>query len=229
VTQPDRPEEWKPVAPMDGCSFTGYEVSDLESVRSVDRTGRNGRHLTGKPVSTRPHEAGYILLDLRCDTPACKRPHTLTMHKVVLTTWDKPCPKGMEACHSHGPARNSWRRKDVRWDTKKANEADKPFPSVLPDPTFPCRNAPECPNLVPSASRRCIPCVEQVGREAADMLRAGTPLQEVAEHFGYTGGDWVYKLATMHGGYTATKAEARTQRPPLTGLRKLAARLLKVA
>lgn len=231
MTEPDRPEAWKPVEPMDGCSFTGYEVSDLGHARSVDRIARNGRHLAGKDVSIRPHEAGYVLLDMRCDSPGCKRPHTLTMHKVVLTTWDKPCPPGMEACHSHGPANNRWRHRDVRWDTKGANEADKPYPSVPPDPTHPCRNAPACPNLVITRGRRCLDCVAGVGREAADMLRAGRPLQEVAEHFGYTGGDWVYSLAVKHGDppYTASKAEARTQRPPLTGFRKLAAKWLKVA
>ena len=36
-------------------------------------------------------------------------------------------------------------------------------------------------------------------------------MQAVAEHFGYTGPDWVYSLAVKHGGYTGSKAEARMQ------------------
>lgn len=227
LTGADRPETWKPVVRIDGCAFSGYVASDLGRARSVDRTGRNGRPLAGRDVSTRLHKEGYVLLDMRCDNPDHKRPHTLTMHKVVLTTFDRPRPRGMEACHSHGPAGNRW-PEDIRWDTKPANEADKPAPPAPPDPTRPCRNAPACPNLVIHEGRRCVPCTEEVGREAADMLRAGMPLQEVAEHFGYTGPDWAYSLAVKYGGYTATKAEARTQRPPLAGWRRQVARLLKV-
>ena len=221
-------ETWKPVAEIDGCTYSGYEASDLGRAQSVARTGRNGQPLQGGPVSTRPHEKGYVKLDLRCDNPAHKRPHTLLMQKVILTTFDRPRPRGMEACHSHGPADNRW-PEGVRWDTKPANEADKDTPSVPPDPTYPCRNAPACPNLVVHEGRRCLDCVTEVGREAADMLRAGIPLQQVAEHFGYTGPDWVYSLAVKHGGYDRPKAEARTQRPPLKGLRRAAARLLGVA
>jgi hypothetical protein len=221
-------ETWKPLPQIDGCAYSGYEVSDQGRGRSLDRIGRHGRPLQGKEVSTRPHEDGYRLADFRCDNPAHKRGHTLAMQKVVLTTFDRPRPPGMEACHGFGPAINWW-PEAVRWDTKPANEAEKPWRPPPPDPTHPCRNAPACPNLVINPGRRCLDCVAEVGREAADMLRAGQPLQEVAEHFGYTGPDWVYKLAVTHGGYTGTKAEARTQRPPLTGWRAKVARLVGAA
>ena len=233
MTDPgQRAETWKPVEPIDGCSYSGYEASDLGRARSVDRAGRNGRPLQGRILSTRPHEAGYVKTDMRCDTPAHKRPHTLLMHTIVLTTFDRPRPPGMEACHGPGgPADNRWPESGLHWGTSAVNEREKPQPSAPPDPTHPCRNAPACPNLVIPQGRRCLDCVAVVGREAAGMLRAGRPLQEVAEHFGYTGPDWVYSLAVKHGDppYTASKAEARTQRPPLTGFRKLAAKWLKVA
>jgi hypothetical protein len=212
----ERPETWKPVEPMDACTFSGYEASDKGRVRSVDRMSR-GRRYSGKDLSLRPDKDGYILTDFRCDDPEnCPRggKHTFSVHKVVLTTFDRPCPFGMEACHSRrGPAFNWW-PEGVRWGTKPENEADKPEPSTAPEPTFPCRNAPACGNKVVNEGRRCLDCVAEVGREAAVMLNAQMPLQEVAEHFGYTGGDWVFSLAVKHGGYEGSKAEARTQRPP---------------
>lgn len=211
----ERPETWKPVAPMDGCSFPGYEASDKGQARSVDRVA-HGRRYRGKDLSLRPDKDGYTLADFRCADPARCRTrgrHTIPMHKVVLTTFDRPCPPGMECCHSdRGPAFN-WYPEGIRWGTKPENEADKPEPPTAPEPTFPCRNAPACGNKVVNEGRRCLDCVAEVGREAADMLRAGTPLQEVAEHFGYTGGDWVYSLAVKIGGYEGSKAQARMQRP----------------
>jgi hypothetical protein len=222
-------ETWKPVPQIDGCAFSGYEASDTGRARSVDRLGRNGRPLQGKPVSTRPHKDGYLLLDMRCDSGACTRPHTFTMQKVVLNTFDSSRRRGMDGSHLSGNPAWNWFPEALGWEPKDVNEGRKENRPAPPEPTYPCRNAPACPNLVLNQGRRCVPCVTEVGREAADMLRAGTPLQEVAEHFGYTGPDWVYGLAVKHGGYTGSKAEARTQRPPLKGLRRVAARMLGVA
>jgi hypothetical protein len=47
------------------------------------------------------------------------------------------------------------------------------------------------------------------------MLDAGANLMAVAELFGYTGPDWVHKLAVRHGGYQGTKAAALAQHPGL--------------
>jgi hypothetical protein len=80
---------------------------------------------------------------------------------------------------------------------------------------------------VVTPDRRCVDCVIAVGREAADLLRLGMPLQQVAERFGYTGPDWVYSLAVKHGGYEGTKADARTQRPRLGQRVRLSARLAR--
>ena len=208
----ERPETWKPVAAMDGCTFSGYEASDKAQARSIDRMSGN-RRLTGKMLSTRPDGDGYVLVDLRCDStdPAHKRKHTFLMHKVILTTFHKPCPPGMEARHSRrGPAFNWWPEgfEDGGWGTKPENEADKPEPSTLPAPTFECRNFATCGNMVRSEGRRCLGCVQQVGRDAADMLRAGQTLDKVAGHFG-NGADWIYRLAVEHGGFEGTRTQAR--------------------
>ena len=55
----------------------------------------------------------------------------------------------------------------------------------------------------------------EVGRDAALLLNAGMGLADVAQRFGYTSDDWIYRLAAEHG-YTGTKAQARAQRPRLS-------------
>lgn len=208
----ERPETWKAVAPMDGCTFAGYESSDKGRYRSVDRKSGN-RQLKGKVLSARYDGDGYVLINFRCDStdPAHNRVHTFLGHKVVLTTFDKPCPPGMEARHSpRGPAYNWW-PEGVRWGTKAENHADmvEAGTATMPAPSFPCRNAPTCGNMVRTKDRRCVECVRQVGREAAGMLRSGNKtLEEVAAHFGNSP-DWIFRLAVEHGGYEGTRAGVR--------------------
>ena len=76
----ERPETWKPVAPMDGCTFSGYEASDKAQARSVDH-GRVTGSCTGKVLAARLDGDGYVLVDLRCDStdPDHKRRHTFTL------------------------------------------------------------------------------------------------------------------------------------------------------
>lgn len=206
----ERPETWKPVAPMDGCTFSGYEASDKGRYRSVDRLVGN-RQLKGKVLATRRNDDGYVLVNIRCDNPDHKGAHTFSGHKITLTTFAGPCPPGMEACHSDRGKDFNWWPEGIRWDTKAGNHADMAAAgtAVIPE-SFPCRNHDRCGGTVRNPGRRCASCVAEVGRDAADMLRAGRSLQEVAEAFGYTTVDWVYRLAVEHG-YTGTKAEARAQ------------------
>jgi len=213
---PCRDETWKPVEPMDGCTFSGYAGSDMGHVRSVDRMSGN-RRLKGKVLALRRTDDGYMLVNIRCDStdPAHNRVHTVTVHKIVLYTFAGAPEPGQEACHSsRGPAFNWW-PEGVRWDDKPANHRDQVAAgtAVVPEPSFPCRNHDRCGGMVKNQGRRCLECVIQVGQQAARMLDLGMPLGKVADHFGYTGLDWVHKLAVEHGGYTGTKSEARMQRP----------------
>ena len=211
---PERPEGWRAVAPLDGCTFSGYECSDKGHARSLDRKQGN-RQLRGKVLAARRHDDGYVLVNIRCDSadPAHNRVHTVTMHRIVLTTFDRPCPPGMEARHSpRGPAFNWWPEGfEGGWGTKKANHDDQVAAGTAVVPaSFPCRNA--CGGTVKTQGRRCVACVAAVGRDAAALLNAGMGLADVAERFGYTGTDWVFKLAVEHG-YAGTKARATAQRP----------------
>jgi hypothetical protein len=151
------------------------------------------------------------------------------------------CPEardGRETRHlGQGDANRAWDwyPEGIAWGTPRENAFDK-APEVRsaaartaraaqteagtaspPRPTFPCRNQvrAQCGGMVTNEGSRCAACVVQVGKDAAILLRLHMPSQAAGEHFGYTSGDWVHKLATEHGGYQGSKAEARMQRPTL--------------
>src|SRR5271166_5759350 len=209
----ERPETWKPVAPLGGCTFSGYEVSDKGRTRSVDRKQGN-RQLRGQVLAAKPHEDGYVLTTIRCDSTdqAHERRHTVTVHKVMLTTFDGPCPPGMEACHSdRGPAFNWW-PEGVRWDTKPRNHADQVAAgtAVVPE-SFPCRNHARCGGAAKSEGRRCPGCFAEARQQAAALLVRGMPLPEVAARLGNSE-RWIHQIAA-EGGYGGSIADARAQRP----------------
>jgi len=222
-------ETWKPMARIGRCTFSGYEVSDTGSARSLSRTGRNGRPLDGGPVSTRRSSSGYLQLDMRCDSEACKGAHTFTVQKAVLWTFDKPRPRGMDASHLYGNPEHNWYPEGLAWEDKPTNEGRKIDRPPPPDPAHPCRNAAAgCENKVLNEGRRCEPCCADAGRDIAAMLRAGARLSEAAEKYEYTSLAWPLQLAAKYGGYTGTMADAMNLRPAPKGWRKVAAKLLKV-
>jgi hypothetical protein len=210
------------------CAFSGYEISDTGLARSLPRAGRNGKPLDGGPVTTRPHKDGYVLADFRCDNPDCKRAHTLTMQKVVLWTFDRPRPRGMQASHLSGNPAWNWWPEGLAWEDQPTNESRKENRPPPPEPTYPCKNAGSgCENKVLNEGRRCTSCVTAAGQDIAGMCRAGVPLPEAAAKYGYQLA-WAYQVARKYGGYAGTMDEAIGRRPPLKGWRKRAARLLKV-
>jgi HNH endonuclease len=186
--------------------FSRYEASHRGLIRNQ----------AGKILAARMDPDGYLRTTLTSDEG--KRTPVL-VHRAILEAHAGPCPPGMETCH--GPAGkldNRW-PENLRWDTRSENERDKirdGLPPSQPVPTFECLNFATCGNMVINEGRRCLPCVTEVGVEAAAMLDRQVNLMDVAEHFGYTGPDWVYQLAVKHGGCTLTKREALIQQPPLS-------------
>jgi hypothetical protein len=138
----------------------------------------------------------------------------LSVARCVLMAHAGPPGDGEEACHGLGGRRDNRWPEGVSWGTKERNNGpDKAAAGTLPtpNPTHPCKDA--CGALVINEGRRCPDCVRRVGGEAAAMLGRGVNLFDVAEHFGYTTPDWVFKLATEYGGCTLTKREALSQQP----------------
>ena len=131
-------------------------------------------------------------------------------------------PEGMETRHNPAVGDKLFNAyPEGLWPgTKEQNAAEKD----PQDPQHPCRNFVTCGNMVHNEGKRCVPCTEAVGREAAAMLDAGANLMAVAERFGYTGPDWVHKLAVKYGGYEGTKAAALAQHPSLSQRVRLRAR-----
>jgi hypothetical protein len=216
----EAPEErWKAIP--DG---PGYECSWDGNFRSVDRVTSSGRRVKGQPIATTTSKDDYVLVKYwNAEGKRVSR----QAHRVMLETFDKPCPPGMQSRHyDDNPQNNRWRpgteaesRKqggNLFYGNGRQQHRDKVRNNGGPLPVSPpahdCINHAQCGGKTRNEGKRCVPCVEQVGRDAGAMLRDGENLMKVAQHFGYKGTDWVFTLAAKHGGYRGSKDEALIQR-----------------
>lgn len=120
-------ECWRAVSGYEGS----YEVSDLGSVRSLDRavTHRNKRgtvwqtHRKGRAMSlceTGPPDSRHLAVVLYKDGKG----KMVRASRLVLTTFVGPCPQGLECCHADDNQSNN-RLGNLRWDTHRRNCADR--------------------------------------------------------------------------------------------------------
>jgi hypothetical protein len=217
--------EWYPLP----SPFSKYEVSfdgfgpDQRPVRRIGGS---------KPLSTQPAQHGGYLMVKPYDDSGVRQ--TVAVHiLVLLAAAGVPCPAGLESCHlDDDPLNNRWRPGDTDDEVRaaggnlvrrtKAQNARHKFLNggQAPAPkAYECVNHARCGGMVANPGRRCGPCAESVGHQAAVMLDYGLSLDDVAARLGYSNADWVHKLAVKYGGYTESLAHARAQQPP---------RLLKV-
>ena len=190
---PDRIETWKTVP---GASK--YEVSDQGGFRRA----RDG-HVLAQDVKNGYWQGKW--------TDDKRKRRSGTIHRLILLAFEGPPKPGQESCHGKGGSLLNWWPENLRWDTKPANEADKPVPPKLPE--FPCRHA--CGRLVTREDRSCGPCSEAEGRMVARMLGAGMNLAVAAARIRRSS-DWAYRIAVQHGGWTGSKDDALLQRPSLS-------------
>lgn len=107
--------------------FPGYRVGDDSSVwtawTKINLKNRGGtKAVIGakwrqlKPASDRTGHLRVTLMPGRV---------TVWVHRLVLEAFVGPCPEGMEACHfpDRNPGNN--RVHNLRWDTRKHNQADR--------------------------------------------------------------------------------------------------------
>lgn len=106
---PVQETEWSDVP-----GFPGYKAARDGSAWS----SRRGGWKRIKPVADA--DGGYLRVTLRRDGESVK----MRVHRIVLIAFVGPCPGGMECCHDDGNVTNN-RLDNLRWDTPKANEADK--------------------------------------------------------------------------------------------------------
>lgn len=204
---------WKSAADL---GLSKYEVSangfgrDQQPVRRID----NGRPLTASVGSN-----GYLRVKPYGDDG---KQRTIEVHALVLGVYAGSPQDGMETRHLDGdPFNNRWRpggEAETRaaggnliYGTKPENHADQVAAGTATRPTVPCVNYQRCGGQVAKQGSRCLPCAQEIGRRAAAMLDAGMSLETVARRLGYSSPDWVYKLATRHGGYDQPSADARAQ------------------
>lgn len=216
-------ERWVPI----WDAAPGYRVSWDGNFYADERKSPSGRSLKAQPIATTTTGDGYVLVKyLGKDGKRVTR----QAHRVVLENFafgGAPIPDGLQSRHYDDiGTNNKWRPGDEEESRKRGGNLgtgnggdqhrDKVRNNGGPLPVSPpahnCINHAQCGGKTRNPGKRCVPCVEQVGRAAGDMLRSGENLQKVAEHFGYKGTDWVFTLAQKHGGWTGTKEQAWAQR-----------------
>jgi len=228
-------ETWKPVPawyyeqiglPVPAVPHQASDQGGHRSPNGIDLATRPN----GRPRELPPQEQ-YRLVNL--SVGGVKK----TVHAAhpVLAAHCPEARDGRDVRHlGRGRACRAWNwwPEGIAWGTRSENEMDKPEEVRVaaaakgaatrvaaglgaPPATFKCVNYIRCGAMVVTEGRRCEACFVQVGKGATVLLNAGMRFQDVGEHFGYTAGDWTYKLAVEHGGYARTKAQARMQRPTL--------------
>ncbi len=103
--------------------YPGYCVGDDGSVWcNRGRGGLRGKaeNVPWRQLNPVPAKGGYLVITLY--QSGRKAQHYV--HRLVLLAFVGPCPVGMEACHGNGN-RGDNSLLNLRWDTKKANQADR--------------------------------------------------------------------------------------------------------
>lgn len=112
-------EIWKPIPWANG----DYSVSSLGRIRGEERIIlRNGKPVRLKRKILRPFNRwlGYMAIHLKVG----HQKKMFSVHRLVLEAFIGHCPPNMECCHNNGKPSDN-RLDNLRWDTKKANQADR--------------------------------------------------------------------------------------------------------
>lgn len=169
-------ESWRAVVGYEGS----YEVSDCGRVRSLGRVVKqrnwNGivqyRRVKEMMLKRTPMRAGHLFVRLYRPGGGIKESRTVAVHRLVLIAFAGSCPEGMECCHSDGnPANNHL--SNLRWDTYKANSADRKRHGV--------GQADVCQR---GEQRYNAKVTEEVVRVIRAERKRGVKLQELADRFG---------------------------------------------
>jgi hypothetical protein len=225
VTVPSRPpgweETWKAAA-----GFSGYEASDDSTwtlgedgkpvqvtggIRSVDRVA-GGRRCKGTLLKARTlsNSGGYAAVNVT-DDQGVKR--TMLVHRFILLAHVGECPPGMETRHLvNNPLDCRWAPGEtdkeviaaggnIVYGTKLANAEDQYRNGRKRAEPKPDRLCILCGGAVTTNGRRCRPCVVDIGKQAAELLRADPDLARACELLQYPSEAGLHTLAAKHGGY----------------------------
>jgi hypothetical protein len=109
--------------------FPGYFADESGNIFSKLPWGK-GAKPPSEPRRLKPGKdgGGYLIVGLQKDG----KQYTRKVHQLILETFVGKCPNGMEACHLNG-VRDDNRLKNLRWDTPKANCADRKLHGTHPN------------------------------------------------------------------------------------------------
>lgn len=110
-------EQWKDIPGHEGR----YQASDLGRIKSLPNR-RRFTEIILKQQFNKKCQRFYVTLTTTDEFGHSQAQYQV--HRLILLTFKGPCPVDMEGCHDDGVGTNN-RISNLRWDTKKANEADK--------------------------------------------------------------------------------------------------------
>ena len=153
-------ELWLPVPGWEGL----YDVSDLGRVKSLDRTDRRGRQVTGRILKICYDSDGYPIVGLSRDRTTL----TQKVHCLVAAAFIGPRPEGLIVLHG-SKSRADNRACNLRYGTHQQNTADR-----LRDGTYGI-GAQNSKAKLSEADIRLI---------RARLATGGESQQSIANHFG---------------------------------------------
>jgi hypothetical protein len=103
-------ERWLPIPGYEGL----YEVSDLGRVRSKKRSSE------WRLINPKTTSKGYKVIGLYTNGNR----EVVQIHRLVLSAFVGPRPKGCFGCHNNGIASDN-KLPNLRWDTQAGNMSDK--------------------------------------------------------------------------------------------------------
>jgi hypothetical protein len=123
-------EQWKAIP---GCP--GYEVSDHGRVRSFKIGSKSGKLADHPHIINPQNQNGH---HLKVNLIFNGKSHPKSVHRIVIETFDKPCPAGFECCHNDGNPKNNLIT-NLRWDTPQNNSNDKKIHGTIYRNSVMCR------------------------------------------------------------------------------------------
>lgn len=170
-------ERWLPIPGWEGL----YEASDQGRVRSVDRILRlrNGqqRRYKGRVLRICPR-AGNAYRSVGLSSPNGDVKYEV--HRLIILTFEGPCPLGMEVRHLDGNADNS-ALANLAYGTRGENGRDKREHGTdhnVNKTHCPSGHAYSAETVYASPAhpnrRHCIPCMRRRQRTYTDRKRAET-------------------------------------------------------